>query len=64
MQPSKTIFCRNCKFYYITWDPGKPHGCRAMNFKSRQPPNLVVRRNSGAECLRYTPKNDPNDREA
>lgn len=35
-----------------------------MNFKSRQPPNLVVRRNSGTECLRYTPKDDSGDRDA
>lgn len=64
MQPLKTVICRKCKYYYITWDTGKPHGCRAMNFKSRQPPSLVVRRNSGAECMRYTPKDDASERDA
>ncbi len=63
MKPRRTIICRKCKFYYITWDTRRPHGCRAMNFKSRRPPSLVVRQNSGRECLRYTPKDetDPND---
>ena len=56
MDSHKTIICRKCKFYHVTWDNRRPHGCRAMNFKSRRPPSLVVRQNSGQDCLRYTPK--------
>lgn len=58
MQPRQRIVCRKCRFYYVTWDTRKPHGCKAMNFKSRQPPSLVVRQSSGQECLRYTPKDE------
>ena len=58
MKPREPIVCRKCRFYYITWDNRKPHGCRAMNFKSRRPPSLVVRQSSGQECLRYTPKDE------
>ena len=58
MQPKKKVVCRTCKFYYVTWDTRQPHGCKAMNFKSRRPPSLVVRQSSGRECLRYTPKSE------
>jgi hypothetical protein len=58
MKPNDPIICRKCKFYFITWEPHQPHGCKAMNFKSRRPPHLVVRQTSGAECLHYVPKDD------
>ncbi|MFO7643838.1 MAG: uracil-DNA glycosylase [Desulfosarcina sp.] len=56
MKPDPPVICRKCEFYFITWDSRRPHGCQAMGFKSRRPPSLVVRQNSGRECLRYTPK--------
>ena len=59
MQSYRTIVCRKCQFYFVTWDQRRPHGCRAMNFMSRRPPSLVVRQNSGQDCLRYTPKEAP-----
>lgn len=62
MNPHQPIICRKCRFYFITWEPAKPHGCKAMNFKSRQIPSTVVRRSSGRECLRYTPKKPPEKR--
>ncbi len=61
MPPHKRIICRQCRFYYITWDTRHPHGCRAMKFKSRRPPSLVVRQSSGRECLHYTPKDETDD---
>jgi hypothetical protein len=60
MQPRKAIICRKCQFYYITWDYRRPHGCRAMKFKSRRPPSIIVHHNSGRQCLRFLPKDDPN----
>lgn len=45
--------CHKCKHYYITWENGFPHGCRAMGFKSRELPSRVVYLNSGAECLLF-----------
>ncbi len=58
MKPLNPIVCRKCNYYYITWDTRRPHGCRAMRFKSRRPPSLVVRQSSGQDCLHYTPKNE------
>ncbi|MCL2029007.1 MAG: uracil-DNA glycosylase [Deltaproteobacteria bacterium] len=48
--------CRRCRHYYITWEPGTPHGCRLMGFKSQNLPAMVVRSNSGQECQGYAPK--------
>lgn len=50
------INCQKCTHYYVTWDPRFPHGCRAMNFKSKEMPYIQVARNTGHECLLFTPK--------
>ncbi len=60
---SVEIQCRNCVHYYITYDPSKPHGCRAVGFKSRQNPARVVLANSGLSCQLYTSKNNKNSPE-
>jgi hypothetical protein len=57
MKPDDPIVCRNCRHYFITWEADRPHGCRAMNFKSRRPPSRVVHSASGRPCLRYAAKN-------
>ncbi|MGH2365475.1 MAG: hypothetical protein ACRDGF_00410 [Chloroflexota bacterium] len=51
--PGPRITCRGCRHYYVTWDPRLPHGCRFMNFKSRQHPALVVYEASGLECQAF-----------
>ncbi|MDR3204795.1 MAG: uracil-DNA glycosylase [Deltaproteobacteria bacterium] len=48
--------CRRCSFYYVTWEPSTPHGCRAIGFKSQYLPNLQVFRTSGSHCQYYHPK--------
>ncbi|GAB6193797.1 hypothetical protein [Desulfocastanea catecholica] len=48
--------CLKCMHYFITHDPGRPYGCRAMAFKSRTNPAKVVYENSGIMCQLYTPK--------
>ena len=58
MKPINSVVCRKCNYYYITWDTHRPHGCRAMHFKSRRPPSLVVRQSSGQDCLHFTPKDE------
>jgi hypothetical protein len=42
--------CRKCVHYFITHEPEKPYGCRAMGFKSRRNPALVVFESSGIQC--------------
>lgn len=51
--------CIKCMHYYITYDPVKPHGCRAMGFKSRRMPALVVYAASGLVCQLFTLKIRP-----
>ncbi len=50
------INCLNCRHYYITWDRNFPRGCRALEFKTRFSPAVVVYRSSGMKCLYYSPK--------
>jgi hypothetical protein len=50
------INCFNCVYFYITWDEKFPRGCRAMGFKSKEIPSVVVYKSSGAECLKFRRK--------
>lgn len=50
------IQCVQCKFYYVTWDPAFPKGCRYFEFKSHKMPSQVVKESSGKECPVFTPK--------
>lgn len=42
--------CIKCVHYFITYEPARPYGCRAMGFKSKKNPATVVFENSGIEC--------------
>jgi len=53
------VNCIRCTHYFVTWEPGRPHGCRAYGFKSQAIPSQVVRQSSGAECQLFTPKRPP-----
>lgn len=49
--------CYKCKYYYVTWNKNFPHGCKAMNFKSRKIPSIVVRDSSlGIDCILFEAK--------
>ncbi len=50
------IICQKCKFYFVTWEKHKPHGCKAFNFKSKQLPSMTVMQSSGMPCTMYQPK--------
>ena len=53
------VDCHKCIHYYVTWDPKFPHGCRAMDFKSRRYPINEVRDiMSGENCLLFTTRKD------
>lgn len=54
---NKKIVCQKCKFYYVTWEQGRPHGCKAYGFKSQIIPSLVVKRSSGTDCSFFELKN-------
>jgi hypothetical protein len=53
---NKRIVCQRCKYYYVTWENNKPHGCRAYGFKSQQVPSVVVKQSSGMDCNFYESK--------
>lgn len=50
------ILCRNCEYYFVTWDKLAPHGCRAMGFKSLKLPSRLVFTISGSTCLKFKQK--------
>ena len=52
----KRINCRRCEYYFVTWEPKQPHGCKAYGFKSPQIPSMVVFKSSGAECSLFKEK--------
>lgn len=52
----RRVDCNKCQYYYVTWDPKFPRGCKAFGFKTRELPSLSVFRSSGQPCLRFTPK--------
>ena len=57
---NKRIICQKCKFYFVTWQQNKPHGCNAYGFKSKQIPSLVVMQSSGMTCSFYQQKQSSN----
>ncbi|MCK5540297.1 MAG: hypothetical protein KAI69_05165 [Deltaproteobacteria bacterium] len=48
--------CRQCRHYYVTYDPKKPYGCRAYSFKAKENPAQVVLSSSGKPCLMFDAK--------
>ncbi|NWF38868.1 uracil-DNA glycosylase [Mariprofundus sp. NF] len=55
-QSPKKPPCQSCRFYFITWDQAKPHGCRAFGFKSGILPCYEVQVVSNLNCLKFEPK--------
>ncbi len=47
---TQRIICQKCIYYFVTWQPSQPHGCKAYGFKSKHLPSLVVKRSSGIDC--------------
>ncbi|MFV0438329.1 MAG: hypothetical protein ACK5PS_13190 [Desulfopila sp.] len=45
--------CRNCRHFFITYQPMQPYGCRAMGFVCRRLPSQVVHESSGLPCQLY-----------
>ena len=45
--------CQGCRHLYTTWDPDLPSGCRKFGFKSKTQPWVLVKQETGADCLSY-----------
>lgn len=52
----KRVNCKQCEYYYVTWEQGRPHGCKAYGFKSNTIPSVVVKKNSKIECTLFVSK--------
>lgn len=52
------IVCQKCVYYFVTWEPSRPHGCNAYGFKSQIIPSQVVKKTSNENCNFYTLKNN------
>jgi hypothetical protein len=50
------INCYKCNFFYVTWDPQHPNGCKAMGFKSKLLPSITVFQSSGKPCMLFQKK--------
>ncbi|MBU3156313.1 uracil-DNA glycosylase [Clostridium estertheticum] len=48
--------CCKCIYYYITWDPAFPKGCKLYGFKSPNLPSILVKQSSGIDCGKFAPK--------
>ena len=42
--------CLKCKYYFATYDPKVPHGCRIYGFKSTTMPSSLVKKETNQEC--------------
>ncbi len=59
-QKNKNPNCRQCEYFYVTWDNNKPYGCKAFGFKSQRMPSVEVFEASGKLCLKFKLKNKNN----
>ena len=56
MSQDTKINCYKCNYYYVTWEHRRPHGCKAMGFKSQLLPSITVYRSSGQPCQLFSEK--------
>jgi hypothetical protein len=52
----REINCFSCLFFFITYDPQFPYGCRAARFKSRRMPSKEMSASSGIDCQFFAGK--------
>jgi hypothetical protein len=49
----RRVNCRRCVYFFVTWEKGKPYGCKAYGFKAHIIPSLVVFQSSGVPCTMF-----------
>jgi hypothetical protein len=42
--------CLKCRYFYVTWDPSFPRGCKVFEIKSKQLPCIEVKKATGFPC--------------
>ncbi|MEC7278140.1 MAG: hypothetical protein VXV96_17595 [Bdellovibrionota bacterium] len=48
--------CLRCKHYFSTFDPQKPRGCKLYGMKSHAFPSLIVKNETGSDCMGFQEK--------
>ncbi|NBT84002.1 MAG: uracil-DNA glycosylase [Betaproteobacteria bacterium] len=51
--PPKSVNCRRCRHYYVTWDKKFPQGCKLYGVKSKQAPSIAVLDATGDPCAHW-----------
>ncbi|MFZ8932661.1 MAG: hypothetical protein ACO20H_05320 [Bacteriovoracaceae bacterium] len=47
------VSCLKCIHYHSTHDPITPRGCKVFNFKTKQFPSDLVKKETGEDCHYY-----------
>lgn len=47
------VQCLRCIHYYSTHDPALPRGCKLYGFKTQNIPAIVVKKETGSDCLGF-----------
>jgi hypothetical protein len=45
-----------CIHYFTTFDPELPRGCKLYGMRTRQFPNLMVKKETGSDCMGFEVK--------
>jgi len=53
---NEKINCQKCIYFYVTWDPSFPKGCKLYGFKSMNLPCILVKQSTGLPCGKFTPR--------
>ena len=48
--------CIQCKYFYVTWDPKIPNGCKRFGIQCRDLPSKVVAQAGMGECAGFEAK--------
>jgi hypothetical protein len=51
--------CKSCIYFFVTYDPNFPYGCRGLGIKSRRHPYHEVVAASGVPCQMRQTKDSP-----
>jgi hypothetical protein len=43
-----------CNYYWVTWDPRYPRGCKLFGFRGTAMPSIMVYKATGAKCQNYS----------
>ena len=56
MQEKSGPQCGKCRYFYVTWDPDFPYGCKGFGMKSKRSPALSVYVASSMKCRLFAEK--------